>query len=53
MGILPCFSAIFTKGDNFYDNLFASMDDDIALKKKGSTCTLKEKNLLFHGQIPS
>ena len=45
---LPCFSAIFSKGDNFCVFLFASLDDE-AFLKLGST--LKGKNLLLGEQI--
>ena len=33
-GTLPCFSATFTKGNNFCNILFASLDD-VALSQRG------------------
>ena len=55
MDTLSCFSALFTKGDNFFDFLFASPADflfaSLALRKWG--LLLKERNLLLEEQIPS
>ena len=31
-GTCPCFSAIFTKGNNYYDLLFASVDNEACLE---------------------
>ena len=50
MRTLPCLSAIFMKGDNFSDFLFALLAEE-ALPKKGST--LEGKNLLLKEQILS
>ena len=43
MGTPPCFSVIFTKGNNFHDFLFASVVQ--------TGFTLKGKNLLQEEQI--
>ena len=48
MGIQLCFSAIFTKGNNFCNFLFAS-HDNVAFPKKGSA--LKGKNLLLRSKL--
>ena len=50
MGTPLSVSATFAKGNNFYDFLFAFLEDE-ALSKKGST--LKRENLLLGEQVLS
>ena len=51
MGTPPCFSAIFTKGNNFCDFLFAALDE-IALPNSGillmeRICSLGANSFLY------
>ena len=49
MGTSPCFGAIFTNGNNFYDFWFASLDKEV-ISKWG--LLLKEfENLLLEERI--
>ena len=55
MGAPLCFSVIFTKGNNSYDFLFASLHGTLLKKKKKGQfffkSTLKGKNLLLESKF--